>query len=88
MDARVEKGIFDRLQRMESRLVRGFTELGAIVCDDDEWIRIDLVKMEVHMKGSGRSFKAVLMALRNAGAGTGSYRMLANKEVLGTIWVP
>lgn len=71
MDDKTSKALFERLQRMEARLVRGFTELGVSVCDDEDWIRIDHDKHEVYMKGGGRSLKAIQLAISRSVGYTG-----------------
>jgi len=71
MEQKDVRALFERVQRIEARMVRGFTELGVVVTDDDGWCRIDHGKHTVHLKGGGKSFKAVQIALLNDGARTG-----------------
>lgn len=86
MDKSVEKAMFDRLQRIESRVVRGFTELGVVVCDDTDWIRVDVERREVHMKGLGRSIRAIQIAIINAGGyDKNSYRVFVGGEPVATV---
>ena len=54
----------NRLVRIESRLVRGFEELGINIDSDDQWFLIDDVNKTITLKTLGRSFK-VLQNLAN-----------------------
>ena len=86
MDDKTSKALFERLQRMEARLVRGFTEMGVVVCDDDEWIRIDHERREVRMKGAGRSIKAIQLAIHNSpGYIGGNYAVLVAGHKVATV---
>ena len=88
MEQKDSKAMFERLQRMESRLVRGFTELGVPVCDDEDWVRIDNLKFEVHMKGAGRSIKAIQLAItKSEGYRPGWYDVLVGGESVATVKV-
>ena len=88
MDDKTSKALFERLQRMEARIVRGFTELGVSVCDDDEWIRVDNHKREVYMKGAGRSLKAIQLAIaKSEGYTCGKYVVFVAGHVVATVEV-
>ena len=86
MEPKVERAMFERLQRIESRLVRGFTELGVVVCDDEDWIRVDVERLEVHMKGMGRNLQSIRLAIANAGGYSSAiYNILVNGEPVGSV---
>ena len=86
MEPKQERALFERLQRIESRVVRGFTELGVPVCDDEDWIRVDNERHEVHMKGTGRSIKAVQLAIRKSeGYSSGNYTVLVQGQTVATV---
>lgn len=87
-DDKVARAIFERLQRIETRVVRGFTELGVVVVDDDDWCRVDNDRSEIHLKGAARSIKSIQLALQSAG-GTpgGSYDVLVAGEKIARVKV-
>lgn len=79
------KAIFDRLQRTESRVVRGFTELGVVVSDDEEWCSVDKERMEVHVNGLGKSIRAIQLAIIRAGGSNGCYDIVVSGERMATV---
>lgn len=82
---KTSKALFERLQRIETRVVRGFTELGAKVTDDEEWCRVDNEKRVVHLKGGGRSIKSIQLAILSAGGYAGYYDVYIAGEHIGTV---
>ena len=79
------KALFERLQRMESRIVRGFTEQGVVVCDDENWCRVDNERKEVHVNGLGRSIRAIQLAIARAGGDHGCYDVVISGETMATV---
>lgn len=85
LDDKTVKALFERLQRTESRVVRGFTELGVVVTDDDDWCRVDNERREVHINGTGRSIRSIQMAIIQTGGGNDFYDVIVSGKQVATI---
>jgi len=84
-----EKELLSRMQRMESRMVRGFSELGVRVTDDDEWFKFNPETNDILLKSPGKSMAAIWIAMRAAGCRKGiTYRVKVQGEMVGTITLP
>lgn len=57
-----------RLIRMESKLVRGFEELGVSLEVDDDWLSVDDASNIVYLSTLGRSLTVVLQEMKARGA--------------------
>lgn len=78
--------VFDRLQRLETRMVRGFTELGVVVTDDEDWFEVDHVLHSVTVSGASKSIRAIQLALAKSSATPGEvYELFVGDEYTGTI---
>lgn len=85
-DIRETKAMFERLQRIEARMVRGFTEMGVRVMDDQDWCRIDTERRRVFLKGAGKSIKAIQLAIARAGGACGDdYEVFLDAEKIATV---
>ena len=83
---RVLKALFEQLKRIETRVVRGFTEMGVRVTDDAEWCRIDTERREFHMKGAGKTLRVMQMALASTVGSKGDYYdVVVSGEKVATI---
>ena len=81
-----QRHIMERLQRMESRLIRGFGELGVRVCDDSEWFSVDVDQKIVHLKSNGKSLASIELAMRAAGCVVGdAYELRIGEEIVATM---
>ena len=88
-DDRDIRELLSRVQRMESRMVRGFSELGVRVTDDENWFKFNPETGEILMKSPGKSLSAIWVAMRAAGCVPNvAYRMKVQGEVVGTIIGP
>ena len=78
----------NRLVRIETRLVRGFEELGINIDSDDQWFFIDDINKTITLKTLGRSFK-VLQNLVNKPDKTAKipYSLYFKNELFGQILV-
>ena len=81
-----ENLILERLQRMESRLVRGFSEMGVRVTDDSDWFTVNRDAKVVFLKSSGKSIASIWLAMRAAGCEVGeTYHLFVGEQTAGTI---
>lgn len=77
--------IFNRLQRIESRLVRGFTELGVVVQDSEDWCSVDTAKRTIIIRQS-RALGAMVLAIKQAGGYSGdTYEIISAGQTVGTV---
>lgn len=69
MDAkeRENKDLLTRVIRLETKLVRGFSEMG-IDLEDDNWIQVDKKRRIVYVNTLGRSLKVILKTMERMGA--------------------
>jgi hypothetical protein len=85
VERKFKKAVMDRLARMESRLVEGFSQLGANVKDrPDERIKVDEVNGVVYLPHSGVS---IMEVMRHLAAGQlEEYEIECNGVVLGVLY--
>ena len=57
-----------RLIRLESKLVRGFEELGVSLTADRNWLTVDNRSKTVYISSLGHSMITVLQEMKNKGA--------------------
>ncbi len=62
-----KKDLFLRITRIETKLARGFEEMGIDIAEKNDWVTIDLNKKSIHLKTIGRS----LMVLQKVMAQNG-----------------
>lgn len=76
-----------RLIRLESKLVRGFEELGIALTPEDDWLVVDEEQLVVHIKTLGRSLSVILKRMHECGAlSVGSfYKLKYRGKTIGTI---
>lgn len=65
---RFEEDVKKRLTRMESRLVRGFEELGVNTEQDSDWISVDDASRTVYVSTIGRSLVVLMQEMARKGA--------------------
>ena len=68
MNPKFERELFNRLVRIESKLVRGFEELGVNIDADSAWLSIDEPSRTVYVSTLGRSVTVLLSDMARAGA--------------------
>ena len=66
--SRLEKETLSRLVRVESKLVRGFEELGISTDKDDDWLSVDNAARIVYVSTIGRSLMVLLSDMGRLGA--------------------
>lgn len=79
--------VTSRLIRLESRLVRGFEELGVSLDVDRDWLTVDDRDGTVYISTLGRSLTVILQEMKARGAkNVGNYYELVHRgEVVGTV---
>jgi hypothetical protein len=87
MNAPLSKDIMYRLTRIETKLVRGFEELGVNIDQDREWLSVDEENLVVYVSTLGRSMTVVLSDMARAGAKSVDkfYDVVHRGEVVGSI---
>ena len=83
----IEKELINRLTRIETKLVRGFEELGVNIDKDTEWLSVDEPNRVVYISTLGRSMTVMLSDMQRAGATKESdwYDIVHRGDVVGTI---
>ena len=66
--SRLEKETLSRLVRVESKLVRGFEELGISTDKDGDWLTVDDAARMVYVSTIGRSLMVLLTDMERLGA--------------------
>ena len=68
MSNNLEREIMNRMVRIESKLVRGFEELGVNIDKDNAWLSVDDVQRMVFVSTMGRSLIVILSDMARQGA--------------------
>ena len=66
--SRLEREVTTRLTRIESKVVRGFEELGISTDKNPDWLTVDEDARVVYVDSLGRSIMVLLNDLARAGA--------------------
>ena len=84
---KLEKDLLNRLTRIETKLVRGFEELGVNIDKDDEWLTLDDASSVVYVSTLGRSMTVLLSDMARAGASKvgKEYDIVHRGDIVGTI---
>lgn len=82
----IENEILNRVSRLETRLVRGFEELG-VDTGGQNWMVVDDVNRTASITTLGRSVMVILTQLRRAGATQigKSYDLLYKGRIVGSV---
>jgi hypothetical protein len=82
-----ERELMNRLIRIESKLVRGFEEIGVNIDKDANWLSVDNASRVVYIATLGRSMTVILSDMAREGAThTGEvYELIHKGDVVGTI---
>lgn len=81
------KDLVRRMIRIESRLVRGFEEIGVDLSVETGWLTVNNEKQEVYINSLGRSFSVMLNTMKENGANRfgQAYDVIYKNELVGTI---
>jgi hypothetical protein len=79
--------ILNRLIRVESKISRGFEELGISTDGNTAWLRVDDINRTVHITTLGRSLAVILSDMQRLGATQigKEYVVMHGPEVVGTV---
>lgn len=82
-----EKNLARQLTRIETKLVRGFEELGINIDKDDHWLTVDDAALVVYVSTLGRSMSVLLTDMQRNGATQKGkvYEIVHKGNVVGTI---
>lgn len=85
--ASFEREVMNRLVRVESKLVRGFEELGVNIDADTDWLTVDDAARVVYIATLGRSMTVMLSDMVRLGAEQfgKAYDIIHRGELVGTI---
>lgn len=85
--ASFEREVMNRLVRIESKLVRGFEELGVNIDKDADWLTVDDPSRTVFISTTGRSLTVLLSDMVRAGATQvgKEYEVVYKGEVVATV---
>ena len=84
---KLEKSLARRLIRTESRLVRGFAELGVDIGGEPGWAELDEQKKIITIDTLGRSLVVLITELERLGANHYGelYTIVYDGEIIGSI---
>lgn len=82
-----DRELMNRLVRIESKLVRGFEELGVNIDKDNEWLTLDEAASVVYVSTLGRSMTVLLSDMARAGATQEGkvYDVVHRGDIVGSI---
>jgi hypothetical protein len=85
--ASFERDVMNRLIRIESKLVRGFEELGVNIDKDNNWLTVDNQSRVVYIATLGRSLIVMLADMAREGATHigEDYEIVHNGNTIGMI---
>jgi hypothetical protein len=63
-----DKDLYNRVSRIESKLVRGFEELGVNITSAPDWLTVDDEARVVYVPTLGRSLMVILTDMKRRGA--------------------
>lgn len=87
MQTKTERDLMGRVMRIETKLTRGFEELGVNIDADTEWLTLDESQCVVYVATMGRSMTVLLSDMARAGAQQEGkqYDIVHRGEVVGSI---
>lgn len=80
-----QESIENRLTRMETKMIRGFEELGADTNFDPNWLSVE--NDTIYINTMGRSLQVIIVAAKKLGAeiGTRKYDVMYRDTIVATI---
>lgn len=87
MQTKFERDMMNRVMRIETKLTRGFEELGVNIDADTEWLTLDESQCVVYVATMGRSMTVLLSDMARAGAQQEGkhYDIVHRGDVVGSI---
>jgi hypothetical protein len=82
-----DKDLYNRMARIESKLVRGFEELGVNIATAPDWLTVDDTSRVVYISSMGRSLMVIMsdMARRGASQYGNEYTLVHQGDEVGTL---
>lgn len=79
--------LIKRMIRIESRLVRGFEEIGVDLSVEEDWLTVNNERTEVQVTSLGRSLMVMLKTMKENGANRfgQAYDIIYKDELIGSI---
>lgn len=83
---RFEKDLMMRLVRIETKMTRGFSEIGVDI-DEEDWLEVDDENKNVYISTLGRALKIMIKAMQLKGATQKNqeYSIYYQDEIIGSI---
>lgn len=87
MQSRFERDMMGRVMRIETKLTRGFEELGVNIDAESDWLTVDDTQRVVYVTTLGRSLTVMLSDMARAGAEQVGklYDIVHRGDVVGSI---
>lgn len=87
MYSKFERDLMNRVMRIETKLTRGFEELGVNIDADTEWLTLDEEQCVVYVATMGRSMTVLLSDMARAGAKQEGkhYDIVHRGDVVGSV---
>lgn len=87
MYSKFERDMMNRVMRIETKLTRGFEELGVNIDADTEWLTLDEEQCVVYVATMGRSMTVLLSDMARAGAKQEGkhYDIVHRGDVVGSV---
>jgi hypothetical protein len=87
MTSMTERDILNRMTRVESKLVRGFEELGINVDKEADWLTVDNAARVVYIATMSRSLQVILSDMGREGATYvgNTYLLIHKGEEVGSV---
>lgn len=81
------KRIEDKMTRLETRITRGFEELGIDTYAHSDWLFVDNATRTIHVTTGGRSLLVIAKTAKNKGAELDDhdYHLCLEGDVIGTL---
>lgn len=85
----IDNEIYERVKRIETKLIRGFEEMGINTDVDPDWLSVDDAARVIYLSTTGRSLTVInSQALRKGARQIGKQYMLVHKgEEVGSLFL-
>ena len=85
---KLQEESLDRLKRIETKIARGFEEMGISTDSDKDWMTIDDAARVIYIASLGRSLQVIKRdAVMKGATSKKSYDLVHQGEVVGTIYL-
>jgi hypothetical protein len=79
--------LMKRMVRLETKIERGFAEIGVDINQKNIWLEVDDANNVVYIDNLGRALKVIIKTMEKMGASKHleSYKIIHNENVIGSI---